>query len=143
MEKQLTSVGNSVAVILDRALCRMFDLRRGSSVRVTTDGERIVIEPLGVHKQVTPRVRAPAPPTIAQIVATLVMDSIPTEAIARLHPGIKSPRPHAMLIGWADRVGDNPSHEDQLIAQRLRVCFDHFRGCARWDAAVEAALSSC
>ena len=140
MEKRLTSVGNSVAMIIDRALCRMFDLRRGSSVRVSVDGQRIVIEPLGVHAP--PRQPSPRPaPTTVQIVETLVIRNIPASAIARLHPGIKHPRPHAMLIGWADGLGPSPSPEDQLIARRMHICLAQLLAGVAWDAAVDAALS--
>ena len=46
MVKKLTRTGNSVAVVLDKAILDAAGLAEGASVEVSTDGQVIVIAPV-------------------------------------------------------------------------------------------------
>ncbi|MEO7295202.1 MAG: AbrB/MazE/SpoVT family DNA-binding domain-containing protein [Candidatus Limnocylindria bacterium] len=46
MVKKLTRTGNSVAVVLDKAILDAAGLAEGATVEVSTDGEVIVIAPV-------------------------------------------------------------------------------------------------
>jgi len=45
MRKQLTVVGNSVGLIIDKPMLEMLGLEKGSEVNLHFDGERLIIEP--------------------------------------------------------------------------------------------------
>jgi antitoxin component of MazEF toxin-antitoxin module len=138
MDKPVVSVGNSVAVIIERALCRMLDIRRGSRVRVSTDGQRIVIEPVREEKRLAPLELV----GMAQIIQTLVYSDIPHEAITALHPGLDGRRAHVRLKIWGESLRADARELDQVYARRFRVCFGKRRAGATWAAAVAAALAA-
>jgi antitoxin component of MazEF toxin-antitoxin module len=140
MEKSLVPFGNSVGVVIDRALCRMLDVRRGSRVRVTTDGKRLLIEPVREEKKMAPLERL----DLKGVVGALVYSDIPAEALARLHPGLETFRIHARAMTWATTMSrdDEKSEADVLYARRFRVCYEQVRAGNGWNAAVDAAVSS-
>ena len=45
MRKQLTAIGNSVGLIIDKATLDRLGLEKGSEVNIHFDGERLIIEP--------------------------------------------------------------------------------------------------
>ena len=138
MDKPVVSVGNSVAVIIERPLCRMLDIRRGSRVRVSTDGQRILIEPVREQKKLAPLDLVDA----RKIVETLVYSDIPEDALRRLHPGLEGRRVHVKVLGWAAMLKADAPAADQRSARRFRVCLEQVRAGAGWDAAVAAALEA-
>ena len=138
MDKPVVSVGNSVAVIIEKPLCRMLDIRRGSRVRVTTDGTRILIEPVREQKK-------PAPLEVLDsrgVIQTLVYSDIPTEAITRLHPGLPEHRAIVKLKVWGECLTSDSPASDLAYARRFRVCLGKRREGATWAAAVDAALAA-
>ncbi|MBV8757705.1 MAG: hypothetical protein JO257_10530 [Deltaproteobacteria bacterium] len=64
MEKRLVEIGNSVGFIVDRALCKLLRVTKGSVVDVSTDGRRIVIEPRDAPTTATPKTTTKAPQTV-------------------------------------------------------------------------------
>ena len=45
MVKKLTRHGNSDALVIDKPLMELLHLKSGGSVRIETDGRRLIIEP--------------------------------------------------------------------------------------------------
>lgn len=139
MEKNLVPFGNSVGVVIDKALCRVLDVKRGSRVRVTTDGRRLLIEPLREDKSLTALELADVKAVVEQLVVYL---HVPERVLTQLHPGLDPFRIHARARTWAGMLDKHPSAEDQIYVRRFRVCYEKVRGGAAWDAAVAAALEA-
>jgi antitoxin component of MazEF toxin-antitoxin module len=148
MEKVLTTLGNSVALVIDQPLCRLLGMRRGSRVRVTSDGQRLVIDPVPDeqhHEQPGQQKLRKQPQPVEfpfeRIVETLVCWHISEDAIRALHPGIVGPRPHSELLVWASRFRPESPEIDQQYARRFRTCFEKVRTGSTWPAAVEETLN--
>ena len=61
MKKVITSVGNSAAIILDRAICEIMGIERGSIVRLSFQGTKLVMERTGQAKAERPQKPTVAP----------------------------------------------------------------------------------
>lgn len=57
MEKAITYVGNSFALILDRTMVEVIGVGHGSIVDISFEGDRLVIRRTGKMKPVAPRIR--------------------------------------------------------------------------------------
>ena len=55
MKKQLSAIGNSLGIIIERPILELLDIDRDTELDMTTDGNRLVIEP--VRKQTSRRKR--------------------------------------------------------------------------------------
>jgi antitoxin component of MazEF toxin-antitoxin module len=64
MQKAITFVGNSSALILDRTICEVIGVGVGSIVSITFEGRRLVIEPTGKMKLAPPRRRYSSGPRL-------------------------------------------------------------------------------
>ncbi len=55
MIKKLAKYGNSLAVLIDKPILELLDITEKTQLRITTDGDRIIIEPLRViaHNQIS------------------------------------------------------------------------------------------
>lgn len=138
MEKRLVAVGNSVGFVIDRALCHVLHLKKGTEVSITTDGRRLLIEPLAER---------PAP--LQTLDAKRLMRELieqrggpPQELHERLHPGI-GPRAVTKALGWAVSLKTPLSDADARQLERYRVVLERVRSGDRWKEAIDAALASC
>ena len=50
MTKKLIRHGNSAALVLDKAILELLNVRMDTSLEVTTDGKNIIISPLATQK---------------------------------------------------------------------------------------------
>ncbi len=57
MKKRVISIGNSFGIVLDRAILALLDIAPGSELTLTTDGQRLILEPVRPKER---RRRAPA-----------------------------------------------------------------------------------
>ncbi len=48
MIKKLAKYGNSLAVLIDKPILDLLDITEQTQLRITTDGDRIIIEPMRV-----------------------------------------------------------------------------------------------
>jgi antitoxin component of MazEF toxin-antitoxin module len=64
MQKAITFVGNSAALILDRTICSVIGVGIGSIVNITFEGRRLVIEPSGQMALTPPRRRLSTGPRV-------------------------------------------------------------------------------
>jgi hypothetical protein len=138
VQKKVTTVGNSVALVLDKPICDLLGIRRDSMVRLTTDGRRLIVEPL--DEQIGP------PPVSASLldalpVLTALTDEfmMTREQFSRLHHGGQS---MGAYRGWL-RYGfaDEASSTELATIQRLEACLRSLRSGGSWDASIDAALA--
>jgi antitoxin component of MazEF toxin-antitoxin module len=137
MEKHIVAIGNSMGVVIDRALCRMLDVRRGSRVRVTTDGHRLLIEPLRDEVKLTSLDVVDT----RRIAMAIVHSDISAELIGALHPALAGRRAHANLLVWASRFGPEAPEIEQMYGRRILLCFEHHRKGESWQQAVARAVA--
>jgi hypothetical protein len=57
MEKAITYVGNSFAIVLDRTMMQLMGVGHGSVVDITFEGDRLVIQRTGKMRLAAPRIR--------------------------------------------------------------------------------------
>jgi antitoxin MazE len=57
MRKKLSAIGNSLGVVIEKPILELLDIDRDTELELTTDGNRLIIEPVRARKR---RVRASA-----------------------------------------------------------------------------------
>ena len=145
MQKKLSIVGNSLALVIDKPLRRMLGLGPDLMVRLTIDGRRLIVEPAGK----APDGKAPDGKTPDGTVsssarrdtARVLLDlgnrhGMSQEQFGRLHHG-------AIRIGvYRGQLVSNLIKEDAAelaTMQRLQECLRALRAGASWDDAITAA----
>jgi len=46
MKKQLSAIGNSLGIVIEKPILELLGIDRDTELEVTTDGQRLIIEPL-------------------------------------------------------------------------------------------------
>ena len=46
MRKKLSSIGNSLGVVIEKPILELLDIDRETELEMTTDGQRLIIEPI-------------------------------------------------------------------------------------------------
>lgn len=46
MRKKLSAIGNSLGVVIEKPILELLDIDRETELEMTTDGERLIIEPV-------------------------------------------------------------------------------------------------
>ena len=46
MRKKLSSIGNSLGLVIEKPILELLDIDRETELEMTTDGERLIIEPV-------------------------------------------------------------------------------------------------
>jgi antitoxin MazE len=46
MRKKLSSIGNSLGVVIEKPILELLDIDRETELEMTTDGQRLIIEPV-------------------------------------------------------------------------------------------------
>jgi len=63
MIKKLTAIGNSYGLVIDRAILELLHITPESELEVSTDGTRLIIEPVGAGRRPPRRPPSPSKPT--------------------------------------------------------------------------------
>jgi antitoxin component of MazEF toxin-antitoxin module len=135
MEKHLVPFGNSLGIVIDRPICKLLRLTRNTPLKITTDGRRIVIEPVDA-----PAILPAEQLDVVRVVYT-VADSMPFELHEQLHPAITGRRSCVTALIWARRVMADPQPGDELFVRRYQRCLDAKRAGVSWEAAVATAIN--
>jgi antitoxin component of MazEF toxin-antitoxin module len=69
MRKKLSAIGNSLGIVIEKPILELLDIDRETELEMRTDGQRLIIEPVGGAKRAT--VRAAARRAMAAHDATL------------------------------------------------------------------------
>jgi len=149
VEKKLVTVGNSVALVLDKSLRHALGIKPTTLVRVMTDGTRIIIEPSGERtpeakrtNEITGRMRA-----IAIVRDLLERYGFANELFAQLScgwPG-RHPRFRANVYRfWLEDVAwDQLSEAELRVMRRFEVLHAELRtGERSWAEGIAAALAA-
>ena len=51
MRKKLSAIGNSLGVVIEKPILELLDIDRETELEMTTDGERLIIEPIRSAKR--------------------------------------------------------------------------------------------
>src|SRR6266700_996696 len=112
MQKKLSTLGNSVALVIDKPIRRLLGIGRNTVVEVSTDGRRIVIEPI------SPAELARKAPALGlaldaeRVFWALMREyAMTTEQFGRLYHGI--PRPFR-YVGWLSCGGQHRAEGQEL-----------------------------
>jgi len=62
MKKKLSAIGNSLGIVIEKPILELLNIDRETELDVTTDGQRLIIEPVRQRRQ---RVLASAKKVIA------------------------------------------------------------------------------
>ncbi len=46
MRKKLSTIGNSLGIVIEKPILELLDIDRGTELEMRTDGERLIIEPI-------------------------------------------------------------------------------------------------
>ena len=141
MEKRLQTVGNSFALVIEKPMLKLLGLGRGSVVKLTTDGRRLILERVDQENRVAPS----ADPRLvldATAVAKALMNQhgLWTDDFKKLHH--KHWRPMA-YIGWLGYARAEKVTEDDLATmRRFEACLAELKVGATKDEAIARALSA-
>ena len=51
VKKKLAAVGNSFGIVIDKPILELLDIDRDTELEVTTDGQRLIIEPVNKDRK--------------------------------------------------------------------------------------------
>jgi antitoxin component of MazEF toxin-antitoxin module len=51
MRKKLSAIGNSLGVVIEKPILELLDIDRDTELEMTTDGQRLIIEPVRDRKR--------------------------------------------------------------------------------------------
>jgi hypothetical protein len=138
VEKQVVAIGNSLGVIIDRGLCRVLGLSLRSRVRVSTDGRRLVLEPVGANEELPPNETIDIRAVVHHIV---YVQQLPWTDIQKLRPtGAGRYQTYGDLLAWADDIDRNASELDRAYATRFMVCLRELQHGASSEDAIATSL---
>lgn len=60
MKKRLSAVGNSLGIVIEKPILELLKINRDTELELTTDGIRLIIEPVGESKIPAKNIRASA-----------------------------------------------------------------------------------
>jgi hypothetical protein len=141
MEKRLQVIGHSFGVVIDKPLLKVLGMGRGSVVKLTTDGRRLILERVDQENRVAPS----ADPRLvldATAVAKALMNQhgLWTDDFKKLHH--KHWRPMAYM-GWLGYARAENMTEDELATmRRFEACLAALKVGATKDEAIARALSA-
>ncbi|MBA3465094.1 MAG: AbrB/MazE/SpoVT family DNA-binding domain-containing protein [Deltaproteobacteria bacterium] len=150
MEKRLTACGNSLALTIDRPLLRLLGIGPNTKLRVSTDGKRLIVEPMDVVVNVsvvkstmtngvlTVREKIDAESMFRALMQVFHMG---TKHFARVHPdGSTNVRDMVRFAGGLARNLDEITEREQAIIQRFWECFRALTQRCSWEESIEIAL---
>jgi len=151
MQKRLSVYGNSLALTIERPLLRMLGIARNTMLRITTDGRRLIVEPL-VNDPVVPvlspkgrsKVMLSQKIDAREMARSLVHDfSMGHERFGVLHhDGASSMREVFSFLGWVTSSDLSKIDDaERATLQRLWECYRTLRGRGTWDDAIQKALA--
>ncbi len=167
MEKVVTYVGNSAAIILDRTICEIMGIEPGSMVRLSFQGTRLVIERTGHAKAEKPRKRpAPKPRTVTDSkesivepaldgedysLTTLIRDHVdvvmwciqwglaPDDAVS-VDPRMPDATFRTVVVRLRRVLDGQPGPADVVVGRRLRFLWNEWHERAEWTKLVDEAI---
>ena len=167
MEKALTHLGNSFAIVVDRAICKLLGLGHGSIVKMTVQDGRLIIERTGKRREPSPRAQSrPGLPQRRRIVRDphvpilqMMTDEYSVEDLKKYGAAVVMALGDRGLVQYLDRIhyrvgttfrelvrqaGQDPATAaeiDVVLLRRLRAVWDTLSHGGEWDEAIESAIA--
>gem|GEM_PF-4946223 len=167
MEKALTHLGNSFAIVLDRAICKLLGLGHGSIVKMTVQDGRLIIERTGKRREPSPRAQVrPGLPRRGRIVRDphvpilqMITDDYSLEDLKKYGPAVVLALEDRGLPSYLDRIHyrvgvtfrelarqarQDPATAaeiDVVLLRRLRAVWDTLAHGGEWEEAIESAVA--
>ncbi len=136
MEKHLVPFGNSLGLVIDRAICDLLHITRETPLDISTDGRCIIIQPLSPRP--APAKRLDARRILQELI--VIGGGPPPELHDKLHPGLGS-RAVLKAVAWGDGLSNPLSARDQRLLDRYRVVLERRRAGDSWKDAIDSALA--
>jgi hypothetical protein len=134
MVKKLVVVGNSLALVIDKPIRRLLNIGRNTSLRVTTEPRRLIIEPVAEKPPVPANERDPFK------VFNLLVDQygMDQRRFTSLH---HEPGRMFAYLGWLGAgLARNANDEERATFRRFHACLTALQRLASWDDAITVAL---
>jgi hypothetical protein len=139
VEKRLSSVGNGLALFIDKPIRDLLGIRRETLLRLTTDGRRLVIEPIDEPSDLPPpsASQLDALPVFAALAERFQMSREQFRSLH--HDGASMGAYHGWLqCGYAAEA----SPAELATIRRLEACLHSLRSGASWEMAIGVALAA-
>lgn len=140
MEKQLIAVGNSLALVIDKPMRQALGIGRASRLRVTTDGVRLVIEPIAKGLLRASATGRNLPFAIRRAGAIRVYDALVGDGLLEHWPRLAGSRWAGYRAALVHRHEADPNLTTTM--DRLDVCIEIRNAGGSWDDAIGAALAA-
>jgi len=151
MQKRLSVVGNSLALVIDKPIRDLLGIRRETMLRISTDGRRLVVEPIGgaahaandvsshVSIAASPPLGASEPGPVHVFRTLLNKYGISKVRFRELHHDPSSSL--TRYLGWLQLGYARDANPLELATmRRLHQCLEALDAGAAWDDAITAAL---
>jgi hypothetical protein len=137
VKKRLSTLGNSLALVIDKPLRDLLGIDRATVLSISTDGRRLIIDPIASTAVLGPPASQLDAVSAAQALAGL---DISRANFRRLHHQGMS---FAAYQGWlACGYADEADTAELATIQRIEACLRGRVGGGSWDEAVEAAIAA-
>jgi hypothetical protein len=142
MEKRLRSIGNSFGLVIDKPVLRMLGMGRGSILKLSTDGRRLIVERVDLLDQAPPPSSDPRLKLDAIAVAKTLMNrfGVGREEYERLHH--KQWRPTRYIAHLECARPEEVTEADLTTMRRLEACLAECQAGATRDEAIARALAA-
>lgn len=145
MEKHLTVVGNGLALLIDKSMRDLLGITRDTRLRISTDGRRLVLEPLPPEAEKPDTNHTPLSVQLDALpVARALIDRhlMGAEQFKRI--SVNSNARLGAYLGWVENGNlERATAEERTTMMRMQTCLRHLDEGMSWDAAIAAAISSC
>jgi len=163
MKKHLIRVGNSYALIIEKSIRKLLYLGPRSILEVSTDGQRIIIEPTGKLLQddelsrareiLSVEVGMPPPKPLADPMSRKALDidtprvwkqlerfGISSATVQELHHNPKVRWMSVYCWMTSPNCGTNANEDELATLRRMRTFCDLVRADTPWEQAIQDAL---
>jgi antitoxin component of MazEF toxin-antitoxin module len=134
MQKKLTTVGNSLALIFDKPLRRMLGLGPSRMVKLKTDGRRLVIEPVEERDVLPYAIALEARSVLRRLMEVYGMGENCFRALA---PEFKRTLAYD---GWLEFQLEDANASQRATVIRMHECLAALERGAEWPDAIAEAL---
>src|SRR5262249_27519246 len=149
MEKRLSVVGNSLALVIEKPIRKLLGISRDTRLRVVTDGQRIIIEPIRPSAERARLEQIPSGhgrPLAERRRAGLLMfeelvnfGALPARRFTCMSEGLGSYGFRERLTGRHD-IEDSEVPKIARVLDRMEICLGVLRATNSWEQTHEAAF---
>jgi len=139
MLKRLTTIGNSIALVIDKPIRERLGIGRNTVVALSTNGKSLIVEPQPPGTEIAGRTLPPDPQRAAELEARAVASTLEhvygmtADHVERL----TGRRTFAIIV--FNQSFDLEQELHRTAIARMKTCLAELQGGATWEAAIEQA----